>query len=96
MEEHAFAVKFVEGPSIKEKIAVRPLPLDEALDIAIQACTGLQVAHEKGIVHRDIKPANLVLTAQRQVKIMDFGLARSGTARPSKSQHHRHSRLHVA
>jgi serine/threonine protein kinase len=75
-EEHGFiAMEFVEGPSVKDKIAARPLPLDEALDIAIQACTGLQAAHERGIVHRDIKPANLMLTAQGQVKIMDFGIA---------------------
>src|SRR5262245_54696029 len=69
-DEHGFiAMEFIEGPSVKEKIAARPLPLDEALDIAIQACTGLQAAHEKGIVHRDIKPANLMLTRQGQVKI---------------------------
>jgi serine/threonine protein kinase len=75
-EEHGFiAMEFVEGPSLKDKIAARPLPLEEALDIAIQACTGLEAAHEKGIVHRDIKPSNLMLTAQGQVKIMDFGLA---------------------
>jgi serine/threonine protein kinase len=78
-EEHGFiAMEFIEGPSVKEKIEVRPLPLEEALSIAIQACTGLQAAHEKGIVHRDIKPANLMLTAQGQVKVMDFGLAQIG------------------
>lgn len=48
-------MEFVEGLSLKEKIAARPLPLDEALDFAIQACAGLQAAHENGIVHRDIK-----------------------------------------
>ncbi|MBK5293008.1 MAG: protein kinase [Acidobacteriia bacterium] len=78
-EEHGFlAMEFIDGPSVKEKIAERPLPLDDALDIATQACAGLQAAHEKGIVHRDIKPANLMLTAQGQVKIMDFGLAQVG------------------
>ena len=78
-EEHGFiAMEFIDGPSVKEKIEARPLPVEEALDIAIQACTGLQAAHEKGIVHRDIKPANLMLTAQGQVKIMDFGLAQAG------------------
>jgi non-specific serine/threonine protein kinase len=78
-EEHGFiAMEFIEGPSVKEKIEVRPLPLEEALNIAIQACTGLQAAHDKGIVHRDVKPANLMLTPQGQVKIMDFGLAQIG------------------
>jgi serine/threonine protein kinase/tetratricopeptide (TPR) repeat protein len=78
-EEHNFiAMESIEGPSVKEKIEIRPLPLEEALNIAIQACTGLQAAHEKGIVHRDIKPANLMLTAQGQVKVMDFGLAQIG------------------
>jgi serine/threonine protein kinase len=78
-EEHGFiAMEVIEGPSVKDKIEVRPLPLEEALHIAMQACTGLQAAHDKGIVHRDIKPANLMVTAQGQVKIMDFGLAQTG------------------
>jgi serine/threonine protein kinase len=78
-EQHGFlAIEFINGPSLKDKITARPLPLDEALDIAQQACAGLAAAHEKGIVHRDIKPANLMLTAQGQVKIMDFGLAQLG------------------
>ncbi|HJZ95433.1 MAG TPA: protein kinase, partial [Candidatus Solibacter sp.] len=76
---HSFiAMEFLEGPSLKEKIEARPLPLEEALKIAVQACTGLQAAHDKGIVHRDIKPANLMLTAGGQVKVMDFGLAQIG------------------
>ena len=69
------AMAFVEGQSVKEKIAERPLKLEEALDIAIQTAQGLQAAHEKGVVHRDIKPANLIVNPQGQVKIMDFGLA---------------------
>ncbi|MBM3815205.1 MAG: serine/threonine protein kinase [Acidimicrobiia bacterium] len=78
-EEHGFiAMEFIEGPSVKQKIEVRPLPLEDALQIAIQTCTGLQAAHDKGIVHRDIKPANLMLTAEGHVKIMDFGLAQVG------------------
>src|SRR5688572_13068482 len=78
-EEHGFlSMEFIEGLSVKEKIEIRPLPLEEALNIAMQACTGLQAAHDRGIVHRDIKPANLMLTAQGQVKIMDFGLAQIG------------------
>ena len=69
------AMAFIEGPSLKDKIAERPLKLDEALDLAIQTARGLEAAHNKGIVHRDIKPANLMLTGDATLKIMDFGLA---------------------
>ena len=63
------ALAFIDGPSLADKIAERPLPLDEALDMAIQIAEGLQEAHQKGIVHRDIKPHNVMLTAKGQVKI---------------------------
>ena len=69
------AMAFIDGQTVKEKIAERPLKLDEALDIAIQAGEGLRAAHEKGIVHRDIKSANLMVTPEGNVKVMDFGLA---------------------
>ena len=73
--ETLIAMVYLEGQTIKDKLKDRPLKLDEALDIAIQTATGLQAAHEKGVVHRDIKGANLMVTAEGQVKIMDFGLA---------------------
>ena len=69
------AMAYLEGQTLKDKIAERPLKLDEALDIAIQTAQGLQAAHQNEVVHRDIKPANLMVTPQGQVKIMDFGLA---------------------
>jgi len=69
------AMACLQGQTLKQKIAARPLPLQEALDIALQIGHGLQAAHEKGVVHRDIKPANIMITPQGQVKIMDFGLA---------------------
>jgi serine/threonine protein kinase len=77
------AMAHIEGQSLKQRIDSGPLNTDEALDIAIQAAEGLQAAHEKGIVHRDIKPANLMVTAQGQVKIVDFGLAKL-SGRPNR------------
>ncbi len=73
--ETFLAMAYLEGRTLKEKIAERPLKLDETLDIAVQTAQGLQSAHRKEIVHRDIKPANLMLTEDGPVKIMDFGLA---------------------
>jgi serine/threonine protein kinase len=78
-EEHRFlAMELIDGASVKDKIAARPLPLEETLNIALQTCAGLQAAHERGVVHRDIKPANLMVTGKGQVKVMDFGLAQLG------------------
>jgi predicted Ser/Thr protein kinase len=68
---------YVEGQSLKEKIASGPVRLNEAVEIAIQLAEGLQQAHEKGIVHRDVKPSNVMMSPSGRVKIMDFGLARS-------------------
>ena len=66
-----------EGKTLKEKIESEQIKTDEAMDIIIQVATGLQKAHEKGIVHRDIKPANIFVTNDGVVKILDFGLAKS-------------------
>ncbi len=74
------AMAYIEGHTLREKVASGPLKLAETLDIAIQAAEGLQEAHEKGIVHRDIKPANIMITPKGQAKMMDFGLAKLGGA----------------
>jgi len=71
------AIEYIEGQSLKDRIASGPLKLDEAIDITIQVAEGLKEAHDKGIVHRDIKPANIMITPGGRVKIMDFGLAKS-------------------
>jgi TolB-like protein/predicted Ser/Thr protein kinase len=73
--EMFLTMAFIEGRSLKERIAEGPLPLIEALNAAVQAAEGLKAAHEKGVVHRDIKPANIMLNLEGQVRITDFGLA---------------------
>ena len=80
------AMGYVEGVEVRARIKERPLPLDAALDIGIQAAEGLRAAHERGIVHRDIKSSNLMVTSAGQVKIMDFGLAQlTGGTRLTKT-----------
>jgi serine/threonine protein kinase/Tfp pilus assembly protein PilF len=70
------AMAFYEGESLREKIERGPIPPEEAMGIVIQAATGMAKAHQKGIVHRDIKPANILITKDRVVKVVDFGLAK--------------------
>jgi Tol biopolymer transport system component len=70
------AMAYLEGHTVAETLALGPLELSEALDIALQTARGLEAAHEKGVVHRDIKPANLMVLDSGLVKIMDFGAAR--------------------
>jgi serine/threonine protein kinase len=74
---HALVMELAEGPTLAERIAKGPIPLDEALPIAKQIAEALEYAHERGIVHRDLKPANIKLAANETVKILDFGLAKA-------------------
>ncbi|MFQ5709501.1 MAG: protein kinase [bacterium] len=67
---------YYDGEGLKDKIARGPLPLDEAIEIALQIMQGLAQAHGKAIIHRDIKPANILVTKEGQAKIVDFGLAK--------------------
>jgi serine/threonine protein kinase/Tfp pilus assembly protein PilF len=70
------SMAYIEGQSLREKIRSGIMPIEEALDIAVQIAEGLQEAHAKGILHRDIKPGNIMLTEKGQAKITDFGLAK--------------------
>src|SRR5271165_7074527 len=80
VEEGALILELVEGPTLAERIAQGPIPVDEALAIARQIAEALEYAHEKGIVHRDLKPANVKVTPEGRVKVLDFGLAKALSA----------------
>ena len=73
----ALVMELVEGPTLADRIAQGPIPVDEALAIAKQIAEALEAAHEKGIIHRDLKPANIKVRPDGTVKVLDFGLAKA-------------------
>jgi serine/threonine protein kinase len=79
---HFIATEFIDGETLRERLADGPMSVAEALDVAVQISSALQAAHKAGIIHRDIKPENIMLRPDGYVKVLDFGLAKLTEASP--------------
>jgi Tol biopolymer transport system component len=75
-DAQALVLELIEGDTLAERLATGPLPVGEALGVALQIAAALEAAHDHGIVHRDLKPANVKLRPDGTVKLLDFGLAK--------------------
>ncbi|HEY7671783.1 MAG TPA: protein kinase [Gammaproteobacteria bacterium] len=89
LDEHEgtlyIAMELVEGETLEAKLKAGALPVEDALQLALQIAGALEAAHEKGVVHRDLKPANIMVLPNAQVKVLDFGLAKAFSGNPNEA-----------
>jgi serine/threonine protein kinase len=74
---HFLVLELIEGDTLADRLKHDAIPIEEALNLAMQIAEALEAAHESGVIHRDLKPANIKVTSDEKVKVLDFGLAKA-------------------
>ena len=80
-----YVMELLPGPSLAERIAAGPVPVDEVVEVGRQVAAALEAAHARGLVHRDIKPGNIAYAADGRVRVLDFGITQLAESTGSQS-----------